>query len=377
LERRLTQRGCAVAILPALGTHRAMDDDDAQRLFGGHRDAQGLLVHDWRHDVAELGRLRADEVAAVSGGLLDSEVVVEVASSLLGDWDLVVSFGQVAPHEVAGLAGYTKNLVIGLGGPSFIGASHLLGALVGIETIMGEPANPVRDLVDIAFDRLVAPRLDVLFILTVVEDGPKGEMLRAVFSGRGGTGRSGAAAFREAAALSRQRNITVVDEPWGRATCWLDAREYRSTWLGNKAVYRTRRALATGAELIVLAPGVERFGEDPEIDGLIRRHGYRGRDAVLAAAADDAELRASPGTTAHLIHGSSEGRFSITYCTDPDGGGLTPEELAGVGYGWRPLADELAHLGVDATTPTGPAVDARGERFAHVAQPSLGLWVAR
>jgi nickel-dependent lactate racemase len=316
-------------------------------------------------------------VVALSGGLLDSEVVVEVASALLGDWDLVVSLGQVAPHEVAGLAGYTKNLVVGLGGTSFIGASHLLGAMVGIETIMGERANPVRDLVDTAFDRMVAPRLNVLFVLTVVEDGPDGDVLRTVVTGRGGTGRSGAAAFREAAALSRRRNITVVDEPWGRASCWLDAREYRSTWLGNKAVYRTRRALATGADLIVLAPGVERFGEDPEIDRLIRRHGYVGRAAVLAAAADDAELRASPGTMAHLVHGSSEGRFSITYCTDPHVGGLTPEELNGVGYGWRPLADELARLGVKATTPTGPAVDAHGRRFEHVAQPSLGLWVAR
>jgi carbohydrate kinase (thermoresistant glucokinase family) len=376
LERRLQKLDCEVAILPALGTHRAMDDDDAHRLFGGHRDARGLLVHDWRRGVAELGRLRSDEVVALSGGLLDWEVVVEVASALLGDWDMVVSLGQVAPHEVAGLAGYTKNLVIGLGGPSFIGASHLLGALVGIETIMGEPANPVRDLVDTAFDRMVAPRLNVLFVLTVVEDGPHGDVLRAVVTGLGGTGRSGAAAFREAAAVSRRRNITVVDEPWRRASCWLNAREYRSTWLGNKAVYRTRRALANGAELIVLAPGVERFGEDPEIDRLIRRHGYIGCDAVLAAAAEDAELRASPGTVAHLIHGSSEGRFSITYCTDPDRGGLTPEELRAVGYGWRPLTDELAHLGVDATTPSGPAVDAQGQRFAHVAQPSLGLWVA-
>jgi carbohydrate kinase (thermoresistant glucokinase family) len=377
LEQRLNQRGCEVAILPALGTHWKMDDEDARRLFGGHRDARGLLVHDWRHDVAELGRLRADEVAAISGGLLDSEVVVEVASSLLEDWDVVVSLGQVAPHEVAGLAGYTKNLVVGLGGPSFIGASHLLGALVGIETIMGEAANPVRDLIDTAFDRMVAPRLEVLFVLTVVEDSPHGETLRGVLSGWGGTGRSGAAAFREAATLSRRRNITFIDEPWERASCWLDAHEYRSTWLGNKAVYRTRRALANGAELIVLAPGVERFGEDPEIDRLIRRHGYMGRDAVLAAAAEDAELRASPGTMAHLIHGSTDGRFSVTYCTDPDAGGLTPEELGSVGYGWRPLADELTHLGVDATTPTGPAVDTQGRRFAHVARPSLGLWVAR
>jgi carbohydrate kinase (thermoresistant glucokinase family) len=377
LEQRLTERGCEVAILPALGTHRSMDDGDARRLFGGHRDAQGLLVHDWRHDVGELGTISADEVVALSGGLLDSEVVVEVASSLLEDWDVVVSLGQVAPHEVAGLAGYTKNLVVGLGGPSFIGASHLLSALVGIEAIMGEPANSVRDLIDTAFDRMLAPRLEVLFVLTVVEDAPQGETLRGVVSGWNGTGRSGAASFREAAALSRRRNITEVDEPWGRASCWLNAHEYRSTWLGNKAVYRTRRALATGAELIVLAPGVERFGEDPEIDRLIRRHGYIGRDAVLAAAADDAELRASPGTMAHLIHGSTEGRFSVTYCIDPDAGGLTPEELGGVGYGWRPLAGEMERLGVDATTPTGPAVDTQGKRFAHVAKPSLGLWVAR
>ncbi len=377
LIQRLEQRGCRVAIMPALGTHRPMDAAAADLLFGGHLDASGLLVHDWHRGVAEVGRLRADEVVALSDGLLDTEVVVEVATALLERWDLVISLGQVVPHEVVGMAGYSKNLVVGLGGSSFIGASHLLGALVGVETIIGATATPVRDLVDTAFDRMLAPRLQVLFVLTVVEAGPRGETLRAVLSGRGGTGRSGAAAFRQATALARRCNITMVDEPWGRATCWLNAREFRSTWLGNKAVYRTRRALAPGAELIVLAPGVERFGEDPAIDRLIRRHGYSGRDAVLAAAADDAELRASPGTMAHLIHGSSEGRFSITYCTDPDGGGLTPEELTSVGYCWRPLADEMAHLGVDATTSTGPAVDARGDRFEHVAQPALGLWVAR
>ncbi len=377
LIQRLEQRSCRVAIMPALGTHRAMDDDDADLLFGGHLDASELLVHDWRHGVGEIGRLGADEVVAVSGGLLDTEVVVEVASALLERWDLVISLGQVLPHEVVGMAGYAKNLVVGLGGASFIGASHLLGALVGVETIIGDTATPVRDLVDTAFDRMLAPRFDVLFVLTVVEASPRGETLRAVLSGRGGTGRSGAAAFRQAAGLARRCNITLVDEPWGRATCWLDAREFRSTWLGNKAIYRTRRALAPGAELIVLAPGVERFGEDPAIDRLIRRHGYLGRDAVLVAAAHDAELQASPGTMAHLIHGSSEGRFSITYCTDPDGGGLTPEELTAVGYGWRALDDELAYLGVDALTSTGPAVDARGERFEHVAQPALGLWVAR
>ena len=321
--------------------------------------------------------MHPDEVAALSDDLLHDEVVVEVASALLEGWDLVVSLGQVLPHEVIGMGGYTKNLVVGLGGQSFIGASHLLGALVGIETIIGETATPVRDLVDSAFDRMLARRVDVLFVLTVVEPTDRGDTLRAVLTGRGGTGRSGAAAFADAVAMAQRCNITTVDAPWARASAWLDAGEFRSTWLGNKAIYRTRRALATGAELIVLAPGVERFGEDPAIDALIRRHGYRGTAAALAAAQDDPELMASPATLAHLIHGSSEGRFAVTYCTDPVAGGLTPEELEAVGYGWRPLAKELEHLGVDGATPTGPAVDRDGTPFEHVAQPALGLWIAR
>ncbi len=348
-----------------------------QLLFGGHLEADHLLVHDWRHGVTELGRVHPDEVAALSDDLLHDEVVVEVASTLLEGWDLVVSLGQVLPHEVIGMGGYTKNLVVGLGGQSFIGASHLLGALVGIETLIGETATPVRDLVDSAFDRMLAPRVDVLFVLTVVEPTDQGDTLRAVLTGRGGTGRSGAAAFADAVAMAQRCNITTVDEPWTRASAWLDAGEFRSTWLGNKAIYRTRRALATGAELVVLAPGVERFGEDPAIDTLIRRHGYRGTAAALAAAQDDPELMASPATLAHLIHGSSEGRFTVTYCTDPGAGGLTPDELEAVGYGWRPLAEELEHLGVDGTTPTGPAVDRDGTPFEHVAQPALGLWIAR
>jgi carbohydrate kinase (thermoresistant glucokinase family) len=373
----LVKRGCEVGVLPALGTHRAMQTRDAEVLFAGQLEADRLLVHDWRDDVDELGRVHADEVAALSDGLLHEGVVVEVASALLKGWDLVVSLGQVLPHEVIGMGGYSKNLVVGLGGQSFIGVSHLLGALVGIETIIGETATPVRDLVDTAFDRMLAPRSDTLFVLTVVEPTAQGDTLRAVLTGRGGTGRSGAAAFAAAASMAGDCNITTVDLPWMRASCWLDADEFRSTWLSNKAIYRTRRALASDAELIVLAPGVERFGEDPAIDRLIRRHGYRGTAAALAAAKDDPELAASPATLAHLIHGSSDGRFSVTYCTDPDVGGLKPEELEAVGYGWRPLAEELAALGVDGTTPSGPAIDRSGDPFEHVAQAALGLWVAR
>ena len=233
-----------------------------------------------------------------------------------------------------------------------------------------------RDLVDTAFDRLLAPRLDVAFVLTVVEAVGAGDVSRAVTAGTGGTGRTVvplSPAPRRTPAGATSRSSTNPGR--GRRAC-STARGQRRPGSGNKAVYRTRRALAAGAELVVLAPGVGRFGEDPGIDRLIRRHGYAGR------AADPRGRRPGPGAgrlaevMAHLIQGSPEGRFTVTYCTDPADGGLTADELAAVGYGWRHLAEEQERLGVDAATPTGPRHDAAGERFEHVARPALGLWVA-
>jgi hypothetical protein len=159
-----------------------------------------------------------------------------------------------------------------------------------------------------------------------------------------------------------------------RVVCWLDPAEFTSTWLGNKAIYRTRMALANGGELTVLAPGVTRFGEDPITDGLIRAHGYHGTASTLRAVDADGELARNLGAAAHLIHGSSEGRFRIVYCTDPDTGGLSRDEIEGVGYGWRDLADEINVLEVTETTPTGLRVDRGGTAFHFIANPALGLW---
>jgi hypothetical protein len=264
--------------------------------------------------------------------------------------------------------------VIGLGGAVTIDRSHFLGAVCDLEKIMGRADSPVRDTVDAAFDRFLSGSIDVLWLLTVTEDTSAGVVHRGLFAGRGGSAESAGAAFRAAAGLSARRNIEVVPDPLQRVVCWLDPAEFRTTWLANKAVYRTRMALADGSELVVLAPGVGRFGEDPTIDALIRRHGYRGTAAVLEAVEADPELAANLGAAAHLIHGSSEGRFQITYCTDPDRGGLSAGELERAGYAWRPLAAELALLGVDGSTPSGPHLDREGEPFTHLANPALGLW---
>jgi nickel-dependent lactate racemase len=301
-------------------------------------------------------------------------IPVEVNGQLLAGWDRVISVGQVVPHEVIGMANFTKNLVIGLGGAPTISLSHFLGALCGLETIMGRAESPVRQVVDGAFDRFVAPLVDVTWILTVMQDTAEGIVQRGLFIGRGRSRESGGDAFRAAADLSAQVNIDVVPSPLPRVVCWLDPDEFRTTWLANKAVYRTRMALADAGELVVLAPGVSRFGEDPTADALIRRHGYRGTATTLAAVTDDAELAADLGVAAHLIHGSSEDRFRIVYCTDPTGGGLQPEEVEGVGYQWRSLPAELERLAVPAGAPTGARADRDDTPFAWIANPALGLW---
>jgi nickel-dependent lactate racemase len=377
LYERLRAAGVEVAVLPALGTHAPMTPDDARLLFGDRVPHEALSVHRWRDGLVELGCIEADEVARISGGRLVMEIPIAVDDMLVNDsWDRVVSIGQVVPHEVIGMANFTKNLVIGLGGAPTVHRSHFLGAVCDMETIMGEAMSPVRAVVDAAFDRFIAPRVDVRWILTVMEDTASGVVQRGLYVGRGRTSESGGAAYRAAAQLAAAVNITPVLRRFNRAVCWLDPNEFRSTWLGNKAIYRTRMAMADEGHLTVLAPGVRHFGEDATIDALIRRHGYHGTAATLAAVDRDPEIAASLGTAAHLIHGSTEGRFRVTYCTNPEAGGLTQAEVEGVGYQWQHLEVAMAELGISEATARGTQPDRHGGEYEYIPNPALGLWKA-
>jgi nickel-dependent lactate racemase len=283
-------------------------------------------------------------------------------------YDLVVSVGQIVPHEVAGFGGYTKHVSIGLGGPETIQRSHFLSAVYGIEQTLGRIDAPVRQLLDRGFDRFLEPRCRVLFVLTVVEALHSGPILRGVFVGEGGTRSAGGDAFRAAAALSAEVNIETVATPVRRCVAYLDPEEYRSTWLANKAIYRTRLAMADGGELFVVAPGVTRFGEDPVVDVLIRRHGYHGTEAALQAMATDAELAANLAAVAHLIHGSTEGRFTVTYAPSPE---LSRAEIEAVGFRYLALDEALERFPLDADSPHD-ALD--GEPFTYIPNAGLGLW---
>jgi nickel-dependent lactate racemase len=358
-----------VEVMPALGTHQPLGPTESRLMFGDAIDPARLLHHRWRDDVTTVGELSADEVDEVVGRPLGLALPFAVNRALVdGSYDLVVSVGQVVPHEVAGFGGYTKHISIGLGGPETIQRSHFFSAVHGIEQTLGRIDAPVRALLDRGFDRFLEQRCRVLFVLTVVEARHDGPILRGVFVGEGGTRSAGGDAFRAAAALSAEVNIKTVETPFRRCVAYLDPVEYRSTWLGNKAIYRTRLAMAEGGELFIVAPGLSRFGEDPLMDALIRRHGYRGREAALAAMAADPELAANLAAVAHLIHGSTEDRFTVTYAPGPQ---LSRAEVEGVGFRYLALDEALERFPLDTQEPRD-AFD--GEPFTYLPNPGLGLW---
>ena len=351
-------------VMPALGTHSPMTPDQISAMFG---DVPQRLfrVHDWRNDVVTVGEVPSSYVAEVSEGRLDFSWPAQVNKLLLDpSFDLILSIGQVVPHEVIGMANYTKNIFVGVGGSAGINRSHFLGASYGMERIMGRAKSPVRDVMEYGRTHFIAD-LPIVYILTVMAKNPStGAMeMKGLFVG------DDFECFQRAADLSLQTNFIMVSKPVDKCIVWLDPKEFKSTWLGNKAIYRTRMALADGAQLIILAPALKEFGEDAEIDSLIRKYGYRGTPATLAATEANADLQANLSASAHLIHGSSEGRFSITYCP---GEGLSREEVEGVGFGWADLGDMMEKYDVENLRDGWNTVG--GEEIYYISNPALGLW---
>jgi len=350
------------AVLPALGTHAAMRSDQIERMFGA-MPQELFRVHNWRTDVETLGEVPAEFIREQSEGKLNYAWPAQVNRLITqGGFDLILSIGQVVPHEVIGMANYNKNILVGTGGRESINRSHYLGAVYGMERIMGRAENPVRNVLNYASDRFLR-HLPIVYVLTVVGRTADGGLaVRGLFIG------DDAECFHRAAALSLKVNFEILDVPIRKAVVYLDPQEFHSTWLGNKAIYRTRMALADGAELIIVAPGVKGFGEDGAIDALIRKYGYRGTPATLDAVDANADLASDLGAAAHLIHGSSEGRFTIRWCP----GQLTKDEIEGVGFKFGDLKTVLARYNPQTLSHGYNCIE--GEDVFFIPNPGLGLW---
>jgi nickel-dependent lactate racemase len=350
------------AVLPALGTHTAMRPDQITHMFG--EVPQNLFqVHNWRTDIETMGEVPTEFIREQSEGKLNYAYPAQVNKMLSrGGFDLILSIGQVVPHEVIGMANYNKNVLVGTGGREGINRSHYLGAVYGMERIMGRAVNPVRNVLNYASEHFLN-HLPIVYVQTVVGRKADGRLaVRGLYIG------DDAECFLRAAELSLKVNFEMLEEPIKKAVVYLDPAEFHSTWLGNKAIYRTRMALADDAELIVLAPGVKEFGEDKTIDTLIRKYGYRGTPATLKAVEANADLANDLSAAAHLIHGSSEGRFRITWCP----GHLSKEEVEGVGFQYGDLNAMLKRYDPEKLSLGVNHVD--GEEIFFISNPGLGLW---
>lgn len=363
---RVLSPACRVDIMPALGTHAPMNEQERTTMFGGI-PAERFSVHDWRNDVVKIGEIPAGYVAHLSGDLLRYSVAVEINKRLVDkSYDLIVSIGQVVPHEVAGMANYNKNIFVGCGGKNIIDKSHFLGAACGMEQIMGRDHSPVRRLFDHAEERFLGD-LPLQYILTVTTTGLNDELrLNGLYIGRNRR------LFEEAVRCSRQRNIFFLEKPLPKVVVYLDPAEFKSTWLGNKAIYRTRMAVADGGELVIIAPGLKQFGEDEMIDKLIRKYGYVGRDRILELAAAGEDLRSNLSAAAHLIHGSSEGRFRVIYAP----GFLKKTEIEQVGFAYM-TPEEAEKRYNPHVLQEGFNTMPNGEEVYFIKNPALGLWVQK
>lgn len=353
-------------VMPALGTHVPMPDWQLDRMFP---DVPKSLIraHNWRTDVMTIGHVPAEYVTEVTKGIWTKPWPVQLNRLVYqGGHDLILSIGQVVPHEVIGMANYNKNLFVGTGGSAGINESHFIGASYGMERMMGRADTPLRRILNYAQDHF-CKNLPLVFVQTVIGPRPDGTLaVRGLYVG------DDVECFQRAAALSVEVNFTVLDEAPRKMVVWLDPEEFHSTWLGNKSIYRTRMAIADGGELVVLAPGVGTFGEDPEIDRLIRKYGYRTTPEIMRFVQTTDDLPKNLSAAAHLIHGSSENRFAITYCP----GKLTREEIVGVGYRYGDLKTMMARYN-PRQLRDGWNQLADGERIYYISNPALGLWAHR
>ena len=363
---RLLADEAEVHVIPTLGQHVPHSPEENRQMFGSIPNER-IHAHDWRGGSVQIGELSGRFVDETTQGAADWPMPIVLNRTLMEEpWDLIINVGHVVPHEVLGFANHNKNYFIGLGGKDLICAAHMAAASCGIENNLGNLMTPLRACFNRAEDEFLGELPD-LYVQVVLARNDRDQLVHTgVHVG------DDLETYLAAARQSREQNITLFDEPVPKIVCVMQGDEFFSTWVANKSVYRTRMALADGGELVVIAPGLKRFGEQPEVDAFIRKYGYVGTPRVMEQYKKNADMQDLAHATAHLMHGSSEGRFTITYAP----GHLTKSEIEGVNFRYADINETIARYRPDACKQ-GWNTTADGERYYFIPTPSAGLWATR
>ena len=357
---------CDVHVIPTLGQHVPHTEADNQWMFGSIPEER-IHAHDWRNGCTRVGVIPASLVEETTAGKANWEIPVDLNTMTVTEqWDLIINIGHVVPHEVLGFANHNKNYFIGLGGKETLCASHIAAGVYGIENNLGNLITPLRACYNWAEEQFLSQLPHVYLQVTMQRDAANTLVHSGVYIG------DDLDTYLMAAKRSRAQNITIFDQPVKKMVAVMQADEFHATWVANKAVYRTRMAMADGGELLIIAPGVERFGEQPEIDAIIRKYGYCGTDKVLELYRTQTDLQEMANGTAHLMHGSTEGRFTIRYAP----GGLSKAEIEQVHYEYADPQEALARYNPE-TMEEGWNTMPDGEEVFFISSPSTGLWTSR
>lgn len=361
----ILESDCEVDVIPTLGQHVPHTPEENKWMFGDIPEER-IHKHDWKNSCSVLGEISGDFVKNATGNLADWPIPVEINRAVTsGRYDLVINIGQIVPHEVLGFSNHNKNYFIGLGGKKMITTSHLTAALCGIENNLGQIITPLRGCFNYAEAKYLKDVPDV-YVLIVKTEGENGVLdTTGLYIG------DDTETYVKAARYARKNTVHMFNKPIKKVVCFMDGKEFRSTWVANKAVYRTRKVIEDGGELLIVAPGVERFGEQNEVDRMIRKHGYKGTPHSLEAYNNDPELHDLAHAAAHLIHGSSEGRFRIIYAP----GHLLKQEVNGVGFGYLDIREAMRKYNPETLAPGHNIVD--GEEIYFINSPALGLWTSK
>lgn len=358
--------GCTVDVIPTLGQHVPHTPSENRWMFGDVPEER-IHVHDWKTSAVKIGEIDGEFVRIATDGKADWPIPIEVNRAVVnGEYDLIINIGQVVPHEVLGFANHNKNYFIGLGGKNAITQSHMMAALCGIENNLAQLITPLRGCFNMAEEEYLG-KLPDLYVQIVKTRDENGDLqTTGLYVGEG------VDVYIAASRYAREHTVHMFEKPIKKVICYMDGKEFRSTWVANKAIYRTRKVIADGGDLIVIAPGVERFGEQAEVDAMIRKYGYKGTPNTLKAYAADPVLHDLAHASAHLIHGSTEGRFNVTYAPSDK---LSKEEIESIGYNYLSLDEAMKRYDVANLKDGFNTVN--GEEVYYISSPSIGLWTAK